>query len=97
MTQDERAIIAQTKADYPPGTRLELINMNDAFAPVSAGTRGTVTIVDDAGTIHMRWDNGRSLGVIPGEDSFRKLTPQELVEEQNAPIQEGGEMGCQTM
>ncbi len=78
MTQDERAMIAQTKADYPPGTRLELINMDDPYAPVPSGTKGTVDHVDDAAQIHMRWDNGRSLALVPGVDSFRKLTPQEL-------------------
>ena len=66
---------------YPPGTRLLLNNMNDPFAPVPSGTRGTVVHVDDIGTIHMRWDNGRSLGLVPGEDSFRKLTDKELEEE----------------
>ena len=34
------------------------------------------------GTIHCDFDNGRSLGVVPGEDSFRKLTAEELAEEQ---------------
>ena len=29
----------------------------------------------------MKWDNGRTLGLVPGEDQFRKLTPQELQEE----------------
>ena len=40
---------------------------------VSPGTKGTVSLVDDMGTIHMKWDNGRSLGLIPEEDSFRKI------------------------
>ena len=30
----------------------------------------------------MRWDNGRTLAAIPGVDSFRKLTPQEIQQEQ---------------
>ena len=37
--------------------------------------------VDDMGTIHPQWDNGRTLGLIYGEDSFRKLTQEELEEE----------------
>ena len=34
------------------------------------------------GTLHCDFDNGRQLGVVPGEDSFRRLTDQELAEEQ---------------
>lgn len=71
---------------YPPGTRLELINMNDPYAPVPPGTRGTVQYVDDMGQIGMKWDNGRALSLIPGEDSFRKLTAEELAEEQESQV-----------
>ena len=60
------------KEMYPKGTRIELISMEDAQA-VPPGTKGTVQCVDDMGTIHMKWDNGRGLGLIPGEDSFRKI------------------------
>ena len=44
--------------------------------------RGTVIAVDDMSTVHCNFDNGRQLGIIPGEDSFRKLTDEELAEEQ---------------
>ena len=71
----------QIKKDYPEGTRIYLSSMNDPYAPVEPGTRGTVDFVDDAGSVHMKWDNGRTLALIPGEDSFRKLTAQELAEE----------------
>lgn len=69
------------KEAYPPGTRVLLIDMNDPFAPVPSGTRGTVDWVDDIGQLHMKWDNGRTLAIVPGEDSFRKLTAAELSEE----------------
>ena len=71
------------KEMYPAGTRLVCLGMEDMQA-ISPGTRGTVVHVDDLGTIHMRWDNGRSLGLVPGEDSFRKLTEEELLEERNS-------------
>lgn len=71
----------QIKKDYPEGTRIHLSFMNDPYAPVEPGTRGTVDFVDDMGSVHMKWDNGRTLALIPGEDSFRKLTAQELAEE----------------
>lgn len=67
---------------FPPGTRIQLIHMDDPYNPVPDGTRGTVKFVDDMGTVFPDWDNGRGLGVVYGEDSFRKLTPEELLEEQ---------------
>ena len=74
----QRRIAESTKKLYPPGTRIELISMKDPYAPVLAGTRGTVKFVDSMGTIFPEWDNGRSLGVVPSEDSFRKLTQEEI-------------------
>ena len=70
------------KEQYPPGTRIRLNSMHDPYAPITPGTEGIVDLVDDAGSIHMKWDNGRTLAIVPGEDSFRRLTDQELAEEQ---------------
>lgn len=69
------------KKQYPPGTRIYLERMNDPYAPVPSGTRGTVHHVDDMDNIHMRWDNHRTLPLSPDEDSFRALTAAELNEE----------------
>lgn len=74
----QRKMAESTKKLYPPGTRIELICMKDPYAPVTSGTRGTVKFVDSLGTIFPEWDNGRTLGVVPGEDSFRKLTQEEI-------------------
>ena len=60
-----------------------LLSMGDDPNPVEDNTRGTVVGVDDIGTVHCRFDNGRSLGLIRSEDSFRRLTAAELAEEQN--------------
>lgn len=69
----DRERIQMIKEAYPKGTRLQLISMSDPFAPIDSGTKGTVRCVDDMGTIHMQWDNGRTLGLIYGEDNFRKI------------------------
>lgn len=74
----QRRIAENTKKLFPPGTRIELISMKDPYDPVPASTRGTVKFVDSMGTIFSEWDNGRSLGVVHGEDSFRKLTQEEI-------------------
>ena len=76
------------KDAYPPGTRIVLNHMSDPYHPVPEGMRGTVRVVDDMGTIHMNWDNGQTLGLVPGEDSFRKLTEEELREEQRLAAEE---------
>ena len=67
MNQDK---IKEIKQKYPKGTRIMLNSMDDPHHPVPTGTLGTVETVDDIGTIHMKWDNGQSLGLIVGEDSF---------------------------
>lgn len=72
------------KESYPPGTRIHLNSMDDPYAPVPSGTKGTVDFVDDIGQIQMTWDNGRTLALVPGVDSFRKLTAKELEEEQQS-------------
>ena len=79
-TKKEREAEIYKKA-YPPGTRIMLEGMNDPHHPVESGMRGTVDHVDDLGDIHMKWDNGRGLALVPGEDQFRKLTEEELAEE----------------
>lgn len=71
--------------------------MGDDPRPVAPGTRGAVTCVDDMGSIHMQWDNGRTLALIPGEDSFRKLTPEEIAQEEVVQEQQTEGMECQTM
>ena len=70
--------------------------MDDKWA-VPPGTRGTVDHVDDAGQIHPKWDNGRTLAIVPEVDSFRKLTVQELQEEQPLTQRIQGDQQWQTM
>lgn len=84
-----RRLAESVKDMYPTGTRIELICMNDPYSPVPSGTRGTVRAVDDMGTIFSDWDNGRSLGVVPGEDVFRKLSQEEIeAESQSSSVVE---------
>ena len=68
-----RDIVEQLRKSYPQGTRVELINMNDPYTKLKPGDRGTVSIVDDTGTIFVNWDCGSSLGVVYGEDHIRKI------------------------
>ena len=74
-------IAKHIKEEYPSGTRIMLLNMGDDPHPIPSGTRGTVISVDDIGTVHCNFDNGRSLGLAYGEDTYRKLYENELNEE----------------
>ena len=87
-TFQTRQQVEFTRMSYPPGSRILLYQMTDPYAPLPSGTRGTVRYVDDAGQVGVAWDNGRSLSLIPGVDSFRKLTQQEIAQEQNMSMEE---------
>ena len=86
MNEWERArrMAERYKEMYPKGTRIELIQMGNDPRPVPPGTRGTVAYVDDMGQIGMHWDNGSSLSLIPGEDSFMVLNQKEIASEKHA-------------
>lgn len=68
-----QAVIDRLKAEYPTGTRVVLVHMEDPYRKLEEGSLGTVTGVDDIGTIHVNWDCGSSLGIAYGEDSCRKV------------------------
>lgn len=65
--------LAALREKYPPGTKIILHHMNDPFG-VPDGTIGEVVTVDDAGNIHMKWQNGSSLALIEGVDVFSKCS-----------------------
>lgn len=64
------------REQYPPGTRIRLRQMNDPYAPVPPGTEGIVDFVDDGCGIHMKWDNGRTLALLPDQDHFEVIAPE---------------------
>lgn len=70
QTEDK---IKAIKKKYPQGTKVKLLHMEDK-RPVPAGTIGTVRYVDDAGTLHVAWENGSGLGLIPDVDEFEVLS-----------------------
>ncbi len=61
---------------YPEGTRICVDSMDD-YCPIESGTCGTVEFVDDAGTLHCKFDNGRTLGVIPDVDDFHVVKQEQ--------------------
>jgi hypothetical protein len=58
----------ETKKEYK-GKKVMCIKMFDPF-PVPSGTCGIITHVDDIGNIHVNWDNGQTLALIPNHDKY---------------------------
>ena len=63
------------RREYPSGTRVILVRMDDPQAP-PLGTKGTVTGLDDMGSILVDWDNGSHLNVIYEVDAVQKLNKE---------------------
>lgn len=71
------------KEKYPEGTMVKVNKMEDPFHPVPPGTIGKVRKVDDMGTIHVSWENGQSLGLVSGMDSFEKIKNPEKTKDKS--------------
>lgn len=67
----DRKTVERLRKEYPAGSRVKLLSMDDAQAP-PVGTQGTVRGVDDAGHILVSWDSGGSLNLVYGVDGFEK-------------------------
>lgn len=67
-----REDLTKLREDFPKGTRVKLVYMEDPQAP-PAGTLGTVESVDDIGSLVVRWDNDSGLRVVYGEDKVEKV------------------------
>ena len=74
MMFPSRETVERVRRQYPAGTRVELVSMDDRYAP-PPGTKGTVLGVDDTGSLLMRWDNGSGPNVVYGEDTVRIIGP----------------------
>lgn len=72
MKFPSKNIVEKVRSEYPIGTRVELVKMDDVQAP-PVGTKGTVKGVDDTASLLIDWDNGCGLNVIYGIDKVRKI------------------------
>ena len=76
MQFPSKSYLEQLRKKYPAGTKLQLISMRDEKYPILPGTIGVVTHIDDMGSIHMKWQNGSSLALIPEVDSFKVVASE---------------------
>lgn len=72
--EDEKQVM-ELRETYPEGTRIILDQMQGE-TQMECDMSGTVQYVDDAGQIHVQWENGSTLALIPGVDQFRKAEKQ---------------------
>lgn len=72
MMFPSKEIVETIRKNYPAGTRVELLEMDDVQAP-PIGTMGTVIGVDDTGSLMVNWDNGSGRNVVYGMDRVKKL------------------------
>lgn len=63
--------MSRIRKEYPEGTRVKLVRMDDPQAPPE-GTYGTVIGVDDMGGLLVRWDTGSGLKLLYGIDEYVK-------------------------
>lgn len=66
-------VLKRIRKQYPVGCTVEIIEMCDPYRDMPAGLRGTVTHVDDTGTVFADWENGSTLGAVFGEDRIRRV------------------------
>ena len=73
MKQIHPDMLKSLRSYYPPGTRVELVRMEDPYTRLKPGDRGSVSMVDDTGTVFVDWDSGSTLGVVFSEDEIKKI------------------------
>ncbi len=77
--------VESLKERYPQGTRIQLIAMSGE-SDMPSGLMGTVNFVDGIGQLQMKWDNGRSLALVPGVDRFNTVSQPEQTQKPDAPL-----------
>lgn len=81
-----QAEVAAIRKRYPTGSRIELDYMDEQGMP--PGLKGIVKSVDDAGQLHMIWENGRSLALVPGADRFHRVPEPQAERREGKETQE---------
>ena len=77
MKMPSREYVDSIRKQFPAGTRIELLRMDDPYnRKLVPGCKGTVRHVDDVATVFVDWDCGSSLGFVPEVDSLRIISEE---------------------
>ena len=68
MNFQQMAMMQQALQKYV-GKRVRLISMGNDPNPIESGTMGTIYHAG-GDVLNVKWDNGRQLGLVVGEDSY---------------------------
>ena len=71
MFNIDEETLKDLRKKYPKGSKVRLTQMDDPYTTIPKGTIGTVSKVDDAGTIHVSWGTGNSVGIVYGIDKCK--------------------------
>jgi hypothetical protein len=55
------------------GKRVELVFTDDEYTKLKPGSMGIINFIDDFGTVFVSWDDGSSLGLVPGVDRWKVI------------------------
>lgn len=72
-------------AEFTHDDRVELVSTTDLHTKLKPGDTGTVAIVDDLGTVHIKWDNGSALGMSTQHGDVIRLLPTATPAIEDAP------------
>ena len=84
MKNVDPIVVESRKLKPKEGMRVEMVSMSDDPNPVAKGTKGTIIVIDNIGTIHVKWDDGRMLGMIPGVDKYKLIPKKKSIQEEES-------------
>jgi hypothetical protein len=91
-TAPSKQIIERLREQYPAGSPVRLVAMDDPYSELTPGACGRVDFIDDTGTIFVNWDCGSGLGVVYGVDRIERLDEKNYLKNAELDI-EGEEAG----
>ena len=76
MNHHRSRYIAPEPLDRPlVGRRIRLLNTTDPITELKPGDQGVIHSIDRVTDIvHVRWDSGSTLSLLPGDDAFEVLS-----------------------
>lgn len=77
IDSDVHKEVIKSMNDKMKGKRVELIFMDDKYTNLKPGDKGTISSIDDLGDIHVEWDNGSTLALVPEVDKWKILNDDE--------------------